>query len=576
MGIRLDGNSSGRVVEQMWRLLDGGKATHQGRTESVSEDIHADSDVDKTTRARIHELVMEIGTIMPNETDCEAEKALKLTPDHPMASKILRGPNRRAPVIKATRTNGRGAETRILFIAHNFPPISFAGSELYMLNLSQALQELGAEVQVVHPCSTSPDGSSWAGFKVYDGVPVHRLPLPFVRGELFLTNDELTRQLTEVVSGYKPDIIHVQHLIGWPSNLLQFLSEFSKPVLLTLHDFYMMCLRIHLLKPDHRTICSGPRTVETCDECISSVTTHNEIKDWDHVHRFLSAHLGLYKEGYRGIDRVLAPSQYLMDIYEDNGFYNPETFHWQFGLKLFNRLAKTEPDNKVRFTYIGNLTRLKGIMDLVNAFRAISPMDAELSVWGQEFPRHLEEEFHSIADPLTHVHLKGRYTPDALPRILADGDVVVVPSHIENYPLVVREALHAGLPVIASRVGGIPEIVDDNVNGILFRPGDVQDLTAKLQSVIDRPNLLSDLAANIKPVRSIENDAQAHMNLYRGLLTEMTDKDHVEEIIESARGLALRGLSRVATKRIERALQDNPNESRLRECLAQLSQTQVV
>jgi len=69
MGIRLDGNASGRVVEQMRRLLEGEKAIHQERSESVSEDIYADSGVDETIKSRIHGLATEIGTIIPHETE---------------------------------------------------------------------------------------------------------------------------------------------------------------------------------------------------------------------------------------------------------------------------------------------------------------------------------------------------------------------------------------------------------------------------------------------------------------------------------------------------------------------------
>ena len=502
----------------------------------------------------------------------EAEKAKALYPDNPKAAEIMRFLDLNTTVISSVKGTSNDDRLKLLLVAHNFPPYSFAGSEIYIHNISQALQTLDVNVQVVHPCNDTFDETQKVKFEIYDGIPVHRIQSPHVRGGIFLHCDELTQQLSNIIGGFNPDIIHFQHMMDWHADLLPFISKLTTPTLLTLHDFFMMCPMIHLLKPDHRTICSGPKSTGTCDECINSISDPSKPQDWDLVHSFIDTRLNLFRVGYRSVDRVLAPSRYLMDIYSDNGFHNPDTLQWRFGLRLFQQLPKRKSNGKVRFIYIGNLTRLKGITDLVKAFRKISPDNAELSIWGNEFTGQLEKEFHEIADPLPHVFQKGPYKPDDLPRILTDGDIVVVPSHIENYPLVVREALHAGLPVIASRVGGIPEIVEENVTGLLFTPGDVNDIADKLQQVIDQPHLIDELTANIKPVRSIEDDARDHMELYRDLLQETTEEDHVEQLIESARKLAMRGLKKAATKRIERALQDNPEENRLKECLAEITQ----
>ena len=72
---------------------------------------------------------------------------------------------------------------------------------------------------------------------------------------------------------------------------------------------------------------------------------------------------------------------------------------------------------------------------------------------------------------------------DAIPETLVSFDLLVVPSiWEENSPLVIREAFAAGVPVVASRIGGIPEMVADGVGGLLFEPGDADDLAAHLAS----------------------------------------------------------------------------------------------
>ncbi|MBM4137529.1 MAG: glycosyltransferase, partial [Nitrospira sp.] len=82
----------------------------------------------------------------------------------------------------------------------------------------------------------------------------------------------------------------------------------------------------------------------------------------------------------------------------------------------------------------------------------------------------------------------------------------------------VRECLHAGVPVIASNVGGIPEIIQDGVNGFLFKQGDFRDLANKLQFIIQNPKKIFALRKNIQPVRTVSEDAEELKGIYREVL----------------------------------------------------------
>jgi glycosyltransferase involved in cell wall biosynthesis len=102
--------------------------------------------------------------------------------------------------------------------------------------------------------------------------------------------------------------------------------------------------------------------------------------------------------------------------------------------------------------------------------------------------------------------------------------MAVVPSRSENYPFIVRECLHAGVPVIATNVGGIPEIVRDNVNGLLFRQGDFKDLAGKIEFVIRKPKIISTFRKNIQPVRTISKDAEKLKGIYRRIIETKNEK----------------------------------------------------
>ena len=96
--------------------------------------------------------------------------------------------------------------------------------------------------------------------------------------------------------------------------------------------------------------------------------------------------------------------------------------------------------------------------------------------------------------------------------------LLVVPSiWQENAPLVIQEAFLAKTPVIASRIGGIPELVQDHRNGLLFEPGNPLDLYNKIRMIIDTPDYINKLKENIPAVKSIEEDSLELEKIYRSL-----------------------------------------------------------
>ncbi|MFQ5751439.1 MAG: glycosyltransferase, partial [bacterium] len=104
------------------------------------------------------------------------------------------------------------------------------------------------------------------------------------------------------------------------------------------------------------------------------------------------------------------------------------------------------------------------------------------------------------------VYFHGRYELEHLPNLLRQVDVTVIPSICEDCaPFVVQESLAARCPVIGSRIGGIPEFIDECVNGFIFEPGDSSSLTNILHRFIQDPTLLERLQNKIQPPRSFDD-----------------------------------------------------------------------
>ena len=100
--------------------------------------------------------------------------------------------------------------------------------------------------------------------------------------------------------------------------------------------------------------------------------------------------------------------------------------------------------------------------------------------------------------------------PSEVPSVLADADLLVVPSlWAENAPLIVLESLAAGTPVVASRLGGLPELLSGSCGGLLFEAGNHQDLASVLTELIDSPRNLRDLTDEIRKPRTLSDFAAA-------------------------------------------------------------------
>ncbi|MFA4839956.1 MAG: glycosyltransferase [Candidatus Neomarinimicrobiota bacterium] len=142
------------------------------------------------------------------------------------------------------------------------------------------------------------------------------------------------------------------------------------------------------------------------------------------------------------------------------------------------------PDRKI-LLFVGNLSRQKGIDLLLSAFLAIDRPEMKLIFIGQGNDRQLIEDFiaeHSLQDQIL---LPGVVPHSQLPFWYAASDVVVLPSLSEGVPNVIFEALAVGKPVVASNVGGIPEIIIPEITGMLHQPGSESDLREKITQALN-------------------------------------------------------------------------------------------
>ncbi|RLJ36210.1 glycosyltransferase involved in cell wall biosynthesis [Litoreibacter meonggei] len=148
-----------------------------------------------------------------------------------------------------------------------------------------------------------------------------------------------------------------------------------------------------------------------------------------------------------------------------------------------------DPQSGAHLVFVGRLAAVKGLRILLEGFTAarVSRPDLRLTLVGDGDDRaHLEKLAKPLGDAVQFVGYKSQ---DEVAAILAEADMLVLPSFAEGVPVVLMEAMASGKPVIASLVAGVPELVDDGVSGFLVPPGDVDTFAARLGQLADDPAL---------------------------------------------------------------------------------------
>ncbi|WP_322797799.1 glycosyltransferase family 4 protein [Thermoflexus sp.] len=375
---------------------------------------------------------------------------------------------------------------RIALIVHKFPPASTGGTEIYTLNLARGLAAQGHAVFVFYRddrASALGSAEPWEereGFRAFRiSRPVHRFSSSAIARFMdTFWNPDVEEKFARFLDETQPHIVHVQHLMTLSFRLIAQAKRRGMPVVLTLHDYWFLCGNAQLIWPDGR-VCRGKAMGLNCGRCALANQFHPLLaigfRPAAAVLMQIRDHL-VWRAMLQA-DRWIAPSQFLIQKYVQAGLPRERVLYLENGIDIqrIRRYAwRPSPDGRVRFTYLGALAWQKGVHVAVEAFRGLPADRAVLRIYGDphRFPDYVER-LRRLADPAT-TSFEGPVSNDEVGRVLAETDVLLVPSlWYENSPVVIQEALAAGVPVIASDLGALAEKIRPGVNGWLCPPGNV-------------------------------------------------------------------------------------------------------
>jgi glycosyltransferase involved in cell wall biosynthesis len=441
---------------------------------------------------------------------------------------------------------------KILFATHFFPPGAAGGTESYTLGLARRLKAMGHSPHVV--CA-----ENWGKGRMfqprhrdapYEGIPVRRLswnwqlaPDPFV--SLF-DNHEVEHHLEAYLRELAPDVMHITSCYSLGSGIIRAATHAGVPIVLTLTDFWFISPRQTLRRGDG-SLCSGPTSPAQCARCLAADSTIYrmltrglpsevvarglvQVNRWPLLarQRGLRGYVGdvalrrrALRRAFDQVDIAIAPSRALKDIYVHNGFPSERIRLSRYGLDLSWRanLQSRQSSDQLRVGYIGQIEPMKGVDLLVQAFRSIAHRSAELRIFGDlEKNPPYAQRVRALAGGDRRTLFMGPFERPRLAEVLSQVDVVAVPSvWLENAPVVIAEAFAAGRPVIATDLPGMSELVEHEVNGLLFSRGDVSALANALNRFVEEPQLHKQLVRGIQPVRSIDDEAAMLVEVYAAL-----------------------------------------------------------
>jgi glycosyltransferase involved in cell wall biosynthesis len=439
---------------------------------------------------------------------------------------------------------------KILLAAPHFPPRQIGGVEIYTKRLADYLRKMGDSPEVM--CAERIGAEAPRFEAVVDaagGYPVHRLSFNLSTAEekFKATYDcsVVEEWTTRLIDDIRPDVIHLHsgYLLG--GAVLNAARLRKIPTVVTLHDYWFICPRINLLNP-LGTLCTGPDSPAKCAWCLATAQRRFRVPDaatggwlgrtmikalehpsvasatgWSDAVGAVSERTAALRDALMHASLVLAPSLFLRDLMMRAGLVPANrVVISRLGIHVPTPTPRMAAEGSgLRIGYLGQLAPHKGVGVLIEALRRLPGAPLRVRIYGDPHSNAgYVDELKQLSEGDPRITFQGAYQHEHVFDLLADLDAIVVPSVCyESFGLVIQEAKAVHVPVVGSRRGAIPELVNDERDGLLFQPGDSRDLARQLRRLLDEPALLERLRPDGTSVRSEEDEMRELSAHYRRL-----------------------------------------------------------
>lgn len=398
---------------------------------------------------------------------------------------------------------------KICVITPLFEPWSLGGAEIYAEILTR---ELSRENDVVVITTKGPQKRKIEEHtknpRVVEFTPKNIMTVynfvtsqknNFLKNTVWRINDlwnySSYQTIKKILKKENPDIVHINGIRGFSPTVFKAIKNLKIPHVYFLHDYSLISPWSSLFRNN------------------KPISTFNIFdKMYIYYLRMMSSK----------IDSVISPSKFVMEKHTRLGYFKKsKKFIIPHGCDLnYENNSKTK--NEKNFLYIGQLLEGKGILIAVKAFQQIEDKDARFHIIGKG---PLENKIKIEIKNDNRIILHGYVQHKKINSIIEKCSFLIVPSlWPEPFGLVINEGMRKGLPVIASDIGGIPELIQQNYNGFLFKAGDIDSLKNILKKLVSDQHdyvLLSSNAVKSSKKFSIETQMKSLLEVYNKSLSNI-------------------------------------------------------
>ena len=371
---------------------------------------------------------------------------------------------------------------RVLFIVNTFPPAYTGGAEVANYHTCRALQRQGIDCSILLLNNrVSQFTDDWYRL---DGIPVHRVTHRMPRTALSdLFDLRIYRATRRELNRLRPDLVHVHNVSG--ATLAPYLAcrRAGVPTINTLHDLWLLCPNNMLYRSDG-SFCDPRANPSDCGRCFQRYDFWANIPFRRRVFAALTSNVRFF----------VSPSQAVIDRHVEAGYAASRFRLVRLGLEESTPRAPTRggaeaslrPVGQRSILFAGGGTEIKGARVVLQALPTLLQRLPDLRLivaGGGENAILAEMQRYAPA-----VESLGTVWFDDMQILYRQADLTIVAStwH-ENSPLVIYESYAAGTPVVASNVGGIPELVRHGETGYLFATGNPSALADAISGHFSRP-----------------------------------------------------------------------------------------
>ncbi|UCG36208.1 MAG: glycosyltransferase family 4 protein [Candidatus Bathyarchaeota archaeon] len=384
---------------------------------------------------------------------------------------------------------------KICLLSWEFPPRIVGGIARHVLGLAKALARERHNV-----CVVTLDFPGLPDYEEVEGIAVYRTKTevghPNFLTWSFLFNHFLEKQLAEANKKFDFDIIHIHDWLVAPSGI-GFKHFLDKPLVCTMHSTEHGRTGLH--NPDSYMI--DGMEWWACYEAMRIIVTSNSMKGE------VCGHFQVSSDKVDVIPNAIEAMK-----------YEVQTDRW--GVKRRFGVG----DHEKLVLYVGRLVPQKGVEYLIRAVPRISRRlpEAKFVIVGEGWMRQHLEWLADQTGQRWRVRFTGFISDEELVALTKSADVMVVPSVYEPFGIVALEAMAAGVPIVASRVGGLAEVIEHDKTGVYIYPRSLDSVAWGVERVLSDPGYRDWIVKNaleaVKNRFSWQTVARQTIDVYKRVL----------------------------------------------------------